>query len=84
MQSVWENNSLMSVLKMLVVMKLRGSVLTWKEMKMTCEKENRRCSCKPSRRWWEFPVPLWSGVCLVLPLPQAQQECVRLFGERRG
>lgn len=41
------------------------------------EKENKRCSCRLSRRCWEVTVPLWSGVCSVdpvLPLPQMQQE----------
>lgn len=79
MQSMQGNNSLILVLKILAVMKLCGSVLTWKEMKVNCEKENRRCSYKPSRRWWELPVLLRSSVCLVPPLPWAQQECVCLL-----
>lgn len=53
-----ENDPLISVLKILALIKLCGSVLTWKEMKMTRLKENERCS-----RWWEFPVPLGSSVC---------------------
>lgn len=71
-----ESSPLISALRILAVMKLCGSVLPWKA-KMTCEEEDRRGGYKPSRRRWEFPVPLRSSVRLVPPLPRAQPESVR-------
>lgn len=43
-----ENDPLISVMEILAVMKLCGSLLTSTEVKMTCGKENRRCGCNPA------------------------------------
>lgn len=69
----------MSVLEKLETLKLSGSVLSWKETKMT----RTEGSCKPSWRWWQSPsttrqhsppTPRPMGMCLCPLRAEAEQE----------